>query len=230
MKNRVNKEAIKRLFGRGNNEVFTSSKRENFLLDVNQNSILPADNDFDNRINGRRITLFIVSMLLALFLQESLFDILRLGGEKPDLCLLVLVILTACGDVKFAMAAGAASGLLVDIAFGRFLGFYALIYMYAAIAASLCVRPLIKTRPVYYVWFLFPFLLIFELLGNFLSRVLMIYAVGSGVLYEDFKETLALSIIPKTLWTFILGVIIIWPLSVMWRHAVKRHKIKNKMF
>ncbi len=67
---------------------------------------------------------------IAFILQSSVFSRINLGGYIPNL----LIIVTACfgfmeGDLA-GLLVGFGCGMLMDVFFGSFKGFYALIYMY----------------------------------------------------------------------------------------------------
>ncbi len=81
-------------------------------------------------MNFRRLFSNFILVLLSFILQTTVFRALDFGGVAPNL----LIIFTAStgfirGD-KAGLLSGFFSGLLVDIFFGTYLGFYALIYMY----------------------------------------------------------------------------------------------------
>ena len=71
-----------------------------------------------------------ILVIASFILQTTLFRVVDFGGITPNL----LIILTAStafikGD-KPGLLVGFFSGLLVDIFFGNYIGFFALIYMY----------------------------------------------------------------------------------------------------
>ncbi len=81
-------------------------------------------------MNFRRLLSNFILVLLSFILQTTVFRVFDFGGVAPNL----LIIFTAStgfirGD-KAGLLSGFVSGLLVDIFFGTYLGFYALIYMY----------------------------------------------------------------------------------------------------
>ena len=67
---------------------------------------------------------------MAFILQSTVFSRINLGGYIPNL----LIIVTACfgfmeGDLA-GLLVGFGCGMLMDVFYGSFKGFYALIYMY----------------------------------------------------------------------------------------------------
>ena len=81
-------------------------------------------------MNFRRPLYNFILVIASFILQTTLFRVVDFGGITPNL----LIILTAStafikGD-KPGLWVGFFSGLLVDIFFGNYIGFFALIYMY----------------------------------------------------------------------------------------------------
>ena len=81
-------------------------------------------------MNFRRPLYNFILVIASFILQTTLFRVVDFGGITPNL----LIILTAStafikGD-KPGLLLGFFSGLLVDIFFGNYIGFFALIYMY----------------------------------------------------------------------------------------------------
>lgn len=78
----------------------------------------------------RRFLFTLLSIIICFILQTTVFRALDFSGIVPNL----MIILTSSyafmrGD-KSGILIGMFCGLLVDIFFGTYLGFYALIYMY----------------------------------------------------------------------------------------------------
>ena len=78
----------------------------------------------------RRFIFTFVTIIISLILQTTVFRYVDFGGIVPNL----LIILTSAfgfmrGD-KSRVWVGFFCGFLVDVFFGTYLGFYALIYMY----------------------------------------------------------------------------------------------------
>ena len=81
-------------------------------------------------MNFRRPLYNFILVIDSFILQTTVFRVVDFGGITPNL----LIILTAStafikGD-KPGLLVGFFSGLLVDIFFGNYIGFFALIYMY----------------------------------------------------------------------------------------------------
>ncbi len=81
-------------------------------------------------MNFRRPLYNFILVIVSFILQTTVFRALDFGGIAPNL----MIILTAStafikGD-KPGLLVGFFSGLLIDVFFGTYIGFYALIYMY----------------------------------------------------------------------------------------------------
>ncbi len=78
----------------------------------------------------KRVIIAILMVWITFLLQSSVFSRINIGGIVPNL----MVILTACfGFMEGELAGllvGFGCGMLTDVFFGSFSGFYALIYMY----------------------------------------------------------------------------------------------------
>ena len=78
----------------------------------------------------KKIIIGVISVLLIFLLQSSVFSRINIGGIVPNL----LIIITACwGFMQGSMAGllvGFACGMLMDVFYGSFMGFYSLVYMY----------------------------------------------------------------------------------------------------
>lgn len=75
--------------------------------------------------------IFAVCMILCCFLlQSTLFSQFARGGVCPNLLIIAVSTLGFNEGKKTGLLAGFFSGILLDISFGFFYGFHALLYMY----------------------------------------------------------------------------------------------------
>ena len=78
----------------------------------------------------KKVIIAVLMVWLTFILQSSVFSRINIGGIVPNL----MIILTACfGFMEGELAGllvGFGCGMLMDVFFGSFNGFYALIYMY----------------------------------------------------------------------------------------------------
>ncbi len=77
----------------------------------------------------KRWIYFIFSILIFYLMQCTLFSFLEIADIRPNLLLILTSVFGFMWGQKEGMVAGFLSGLLLDIQFGSFLGFYALIYL-----------------------------------------------------------------------------------------------------
>lgn len=78
----------------------------------------------------KKVIIAAASVWLMFILQSSVFSRINIGGIVPNM----LIIITACfgfmeGDLA-GLLVGFFCGMLMDVFYGSFKGFYALIYMY----------------------------------------------------------------------------------------------------
>lgn len=72
----------------------------------------------------------VFTILICFLLQSTLFSQFSIGGIRPNLLVIVVASLGFWNGKRTGIYAGFFSGLLVDISFGHFYGFHALLYMY----------------------------------------------------------------------------------------------------
>ena len=77
----------------------------------------------------KRIFITALVILVAYVLQCTVFPVLDIAGIKPNLLLIVTASFGFMRGSKSGMLVGFLSGLLIDIQFGKMIGFYALIYL-----------------------------------------------------------------------------------------------------
>ncbi|WP_026660202.1 rod shape-determining protein MreD [Butyrivibrio sp. AC2005] len=78
----------------------------------------------------RRFFITVLSILISFILQTTVFRALDFSGIVPNLMIIVTSSYAFMRGDKSGMVIGMFCGFLVDIFFGSYLGFYALIYMY----------------------------------------------------------------------------------------------------
>ena len=81
------------------------------------------------RMKVKRIFITALVILVAYVLQCTVFPVLDIAGIKPNLLLIVTASFGFMRGSKSGMLVGFLSGLLIDIQFGKMIGFYALIYL-----------------------------------------------------------------------------------------------------
>lgn len=76
----------------------------------------------------RKIVMLIL-ILVGYLLQSSFFRLVALGGVAPNILLILTASFGFMKGQKEGMFVGFVSGLILDILFGKILGFYALLYL-----------------------------------------------------------------------------------------------------
>lgn len=77
----------------------------------------------------RKVTVFII-IAVCFLLQSTLFEALSFASISPNLLIIVTASFGFMRGKKGGLWIGFFCGLLLDIFYGSYLGFYALIYMY----------------------------------------------------------------------------------------------------
>ncbi|WP_026506031.1 rod shape-determining protein MreD [Butyrivibrio sp. NC3005] len=85
----------------------------------------------------RKFLATFLMILVCYLLQTTVFSYFRFGDIVPN-CLLIITVSSGImrGD-RHGLLAGFVCGLLVDIFFGNFIGFYAILYMYAGFLSGI---------------------------------------------------------------------------------------------
>lgn len=77
----------------------------------------------------RRVGFFGVLFILSVVLQSTLLHFLRIGGVKPDLLLVIVVLSAVLKGKRTGAAVGFAYGFLEDLIIGKYIGSQALTKM-----------------------------------------------------------------------------------------------------
>lgn len=81
-------------------------------------------------MNFRRLITNFILVILSFVMQTTVFRAIDFGGVVPNLMIVITASLGFIKGDKTGLITGFFSGLLVDIFFGNYIGFFALIYMY----------------------------------------------------------------------------------------------------
>lgn len=224
----LNTKAIKRLFRKGKTGDTVHGARDSFVL-YTGNVFLGSEGDFDSTLTRRKTVFSILAATLAIILQESLFNDLRIFGCKPNVLLAALVLISMSSDPTFALFLGLFSGLAVDVSFGRYLGYYALIYMYFCFITAAAVRPPFKGKMVFYISTGPVFIALYTLIYGFGARFLSLYASRAPSLYEDFFGHLLKRVVPESIYTYLIFLVLLVPVTLALK-KLGRDKRKNINF
>ena len=94
-------------------------------------------------MNFRRLITNCIFILLSYILQTTIFRVFDLGGVTPNLLLIFTTSTAFIKGDRAGLLVGFFSGLLIDIFFGSYIGFYALIYMYIGFVVG-------KLHPIFF--------------------------------------------------------------------------------
>ncbi len=86
-----------------------------------------------------KIILFI-TILLSFLLQSTVVKKMAIGSISPNLLVILCISMGLMRGRKSGLWVGFFSGMLVDLFYGSFLGFYALIYMYVGFFSGYAYR------------------------------------------------------------------------------------------
>ncbi|WP_026651183.1 rod shape-determining protein MreD [Butyrivibrio proteoclasticus] len=81
-------------------------------------------------MNFRRIIFNFILVIVGFILQTTIFRALDFGDVAPNIMMVIVASTGFMKGDKPGLLVGFFSGLLIDIFFGNYLGFFALIYMY----------------------------------------------------------------------------------------------------
>ena len=81
-------------------------------------------------MNFRRIIFNFILVIVGFILQTTIFRALDFGDIAPNIMMVIVASTGFMKGDKPGLLVGFFSGLLIDIFFGNYLGFFALIYMY----------------------------------------------------------------------------------------------------
>lgn len=145
-----------------------------------------------------------VLVLLNVILEATLFQFLRIADVKPDFIIIMIIAYAILEGGAYSAVIGLASGLLIDILFGRVLGVNAFSYMITGYIFGQAHDNVFKDSILPPALFNFAAVFIYQHLYFFLM-----YMTGN-LLHEGFSymHILLGMIIPQSLYNTILGAII----------------------
>lgn len=194
-----------------------------------QDRLITPDRDvFDTYPNKKRVIISIIIMMLMLFIQEAFFNHLRIFGVKPFFPLVLIYVFAFLCELRPAMYLGVGTGIYIDIVYGRFLGFYGLLMMYAAVGASLLSMipsPKSSDRKGKIGFMTIcapPFFVLYTMIESFFARLMMMYSNSTDMLYVDYSEHFLTKILPVTCYDFLVFIVLVWPLVLLWKKCGRK--------
>jgi len=88
----------------------------------------------------RRVFVFCLLFVISVVLQSTVFNFLKVGGVKPDLLLVIVVLSAVFNGKKTGGAVGFAYGFFEDLLVGKYIGARTLSKMLAGYAVGLLER------------------------------------------------------------------------------------------
>lgn len=163
----------------------------------------------------KHIIYYCISVLLLAVIQPLLPTGLHIFNAKPQLLPVFIFLVASRMEKEEAMILGVSAGLFFDILYGRYLGFYALLYMFFAIIASLAGPEQLREKKWWPCVVLPPLSFFYCVVESFAARMLVLYAVKTGSLYAyGFGNHIVSRILPQTLYHIIVLVVLFFP--VLW--------------
>lgn len=147
-----------------------------------------------------KIFVYSVFLILLLLLQSTLLKYVSIYNIKPNLLVIFVVCVALLrGNVEGA-AVGFFAGLLLDMTFGRFLGFYTLLGMYLGIAVGSVNRRLYRENYLVVIFFTFAATVLYE------AAVYVLSTFMSGNM--EFLLPLTIKILPEAIYNSAVSIVI----------------------
>ena len=163
----------------------------------------------------KHVIYYCISVLILAVLQALLPQSVRMLGTMPQLLPVFVLLIASRMEKEEAMAFGILSGIFFDIVYGRYLGFYGLLYMFFAVGAAMAGPVLLREKKWWPCVVLPPLLFLYCMVESFFARVLALYASKTGTLYAyGYGNHLVTRILPQTLYHLIVLAFMIIP--VLW--------------
>ena len=154
-------------------------------------------------------------MVLLAVIQPLLPESLHVFQAKPQLLPVFVFLIASRMEKEEAMVLGVSAGFFFDILYGRYLGLYALLYMFFAVFAAISGPEQYREHKWWPCVSLPPLFFLYCIVESFVVRILVLFAVKEGALYANgFGRHLLARILPQTLsHMIVLGIFIV---PVLW--------------
>jgi len=222
MKRRINFNSLKRIFGIRQGIKSSSEKQDNYIIDGN--ALSENQVAFDTSVSTSKIIASVLIVFFAVILQEAFFNDFRIFGTKPEIALIVVLIISSITAPRFSILYGLFSGLFIDVIYGKYLGLYALLFMYFAIIASTVVMSKFKGKYIYTAIILLPVLFVYCLAEGFFARLLTIYSSEHTILYYNFGAYFFKRLLPEVMYDFILLLVLLAPILILWKRIGRKNR------
>lgn len=147
-----------------------------------------------------KILVYAFFLLLLLLLQSTLLGYVRIYNVKPNLLVIFVVCVALLrGNVEGA-SVGFFSGMILDMSFGKFLGFYTLLGLYLGLAVGSVNRRLYRDNFFVVVFFTFIATIFYEAAVYILST----FMTGNIELLLPFT----VKILPEAVYNSFVSIIV----------------------
>ena len=170
------------------------------------------------RYRIRNFLIIFILIMAAFLLQYSVFSRIPAVRCTPNLLLIITFVFAYIRGKNAGMLVGFFSGLFIDVFFSDVIGYNALVFL---IIAFICG----SLRKVYYSDSLFTQLLILSIcdLGSIFVYYFSWFVLRSRFAFRLFALR---TLIPEFLFTLLLGIILVRPLSVLVRKLYQYRDIE----
>lgn len=171
----------------------------------------------------KHIIYYCISVILLAIIQPLLPSGLHIFHARLQLLPVFVFLVASRMDKEEAMILGVSAGFFFDILYGRYLGLYALLYMFFAVLASVSGPAQYREQKWWPCVLLPPLFFVYCIVESFSIRMLVLYAVKEGALYaQGFGAHLVSRILPQTLsHIIVLGILIVPVLWILKKLAPK---------
>lgn len=119
-----------------------------------------------------RIIAYTMLIFLAVLFQSTLGNYIKIYDVKPNIVLVVIIVVGLMRNNIEAAIVGFSCGLLQDCVSGMFIGFYALLGLYLGLAVSSLNKKLYRENVLIAIFLTFVFSVVYEYLVYFLNTFL----------------------------------------------------------
>lgn len=163
----------------------------------------------------KHILYYCISVLVLAVLQALLPQSVRMLGAMPQLLPVFVLLIASRMEKEEAMVFGVSAGFFFDVVYGRYLGFYGLLYMLFAVGASVSGPSILREKKWWPCVVLPPLLFLYCIVESFFIRVLTLYATKTGALYNyGYGTHMVTRILPQTLYHLVVLAFMMVP--VLW--------------
>lgn len=168
----------------------------------------------------KHVIFYILTALILAFIQEAFFNDMRIFGAKPNLTLAFLCVTAVRMNYMQAAVYSVSTGLFIDIVYGRYIGFYGLLYFYIAVMIVFLTIHIDYADKLWWPAAAAPIpLFIYAIAESFIARLLAVYAGHAEKIYENgFAQHFVYRILPVTFYNYLVIVLISFPvLKILYR-------------